>query len=216
MGPETAGKLTLDSADAAISFNAIGNPSLLQRALLATNTQPLSSSTGGLKADDTFRVRGLYDLVIPTELRSGYGIRLDDRPSGGGGPQDDNLRLDVRRNAGGVLEITFRRQDFVADTITEFGAFALDTGHDQILLQLERLSPVDDAITASFAYVDGGVIGAFTVFATTADIFHGEEFTRAGFNAFISASDTPAPEPATAPLLAGMLLAGAALRRRLR
>jgi hypothetical protein len=57
------------------------------------------------------------------------------------------------------------------------------------------------------------VVGAFTVFGNTADIFHGEEFTRAGINAFIGASDTPVPAPATAPMLAGMMVA-AALRRR--
>jgi hypothetical protein len=129
-GPEASGKLIMNSADAELSFNAIGNPALLQRALLATNTQPLSQSTNGLKQDDTFQVRGLFDLVVPTELRSGYGIRLDDRAPGGGGPQDDNLRLDVRMDALGNLEIAYRLQNFVADTITLIDSVALDTGHD--------------------------------------------------------------------------------------
>jgi hypothetical protein len=159
-------------------------------------------------------VRGLFDLVVSTELRSGYGIRLDDRAPGGTGPQDDNLRLDVRMYANGNLLISYLRQDFVADAITLIDLVALDTNHDQVLLQLDRLSAVDDAITASFAYVDGGVVGAFTTFGATADIFHGEGFTRAGFNAFIGASDTPAPAPGMTPLLAGIAVWAARRRRQ--
>jgi hypothetical protein len=64
-----------------------------------------------------------------------------------------------------------------------------------------------DAVTASFAYVDGGVAGPFTTFGATADIFRGENFTRAEF-LFLE----PTPEPATL-LLFGTTAAGLGLAR---
>jgi hypothetical protein len=35
------------------------------------------------------------------------------------------------------------------------------------------------SVTGSFAYVDGGVVGPFTTYGATTDIFRGENFTRA-------------------------------------
>jgi PEP-CTERM motif len=74
----------------------------------------------------------------------------------------------------------------------------LDPNHDQILFDLTRASTGNNAITGSFAYVDGGVVGPFTTYGTTADIFRGENFTRAEFQFLVPA---PVPEPASLILL---------------
>jgi hypothetical protein len=50
----------------------------------------------------------------------------------------------------------------------------LETNHQQILLKLAKNDAGSDAITASFAYVNDGIVGAQTTFATITDIFHGE------------------------------------------
>jgi len=199
---ESVGKVRLDTVGAAIVPGiGINLNFFFERALLLTNIDPLNL-TLGLKNDDTFSVRGLFDLTVPSQSLEAYGIRLND----GTGPPtaNDLLEVGVRRASDGIDRVQFFRLDQVANTATFFGSFLLDPGHDQILLDLTRLSTASDAITASFAYVDGGVVGPFTTFGTTADIFRGENFTRAEFVFF-----TPVPEPANLILFGVGLVAPA-------
>ncbi len=187
---ESGGKVRLDTVGAAITPGiGINLNFFLERALLLTNINP-ADLTLGLKSDDTLSVRGLFDLTVPTQNHEFYGVRLND----GTGPNtaNDLLNVGVRQGGDGIDRVQFFRVDDLADTTTFFGGFLLDPTHDQILLDLTRASALSDAITASFAYVDGGIAGPFTTFGTTADIFHGENFTRAEFVFF-----TPVPEPAS-------------------
>jgi hypothetical protein len=87
----------------------------------------------------------------------------------------------------------------------------VDLSHDQILLQLERADLATSAVTASFAYVDGGTVGALQALTGSADIFSGEQWTRAQFLA-----RTPVPVPAALWLFGtGLLtLIGAGRRKR--
>jgi hypothetical protein len=201
---ESAGKVRLDTVGAAIIPSLVTGQSLFfERALLLTNIDPLNLDLG-LKSDDTFSVRGLFDLTIPTQNVEFYGIRLNDGTATT--TPNDLVALGVRRGLDGVDRVEFSRA--APGTIDFFGNLLLDPGHDQILLDLTRASTGSNAITASFAYVDGGVIGPFTSYAATVDIFRGENFTRAEFTFLVP---VPVPEPSTLILLGAGLAALAAV-----
>ncbi len=207
-GPEALGNLSIDTSLGAVR-NAVGRPgqNLVVDARLLTNIDN-NNNINGLKGGNTFIVNGLFNLAsLPVLPREGFGIRLSD---GGvdGGTGNDILDLFLRQDASGMLVIQFRRIDVVADLVTLFGAFAYDVGHDQVLLQLSKLDASTQTIQAGFAYVDGGVTGTFTTFGTTADIFNGENATRASFRA-----TSPIPLPATLFLFLLGLAAMATVRK---
>lgn len=208
-GTESGGKYAYDTADGVL-VNAVSRPgqNLAADTRLNTNVTSLTAFTS-LNISSTFIVTGLFDLSSPNILREGYGLRLSD---GGlattGSNQNDRLDLFVRRTASNDLAIQFRRADVLNDVITTYGSSVLDPLHDQIVLYLSKLDANSKAITASFAYVDGGIVGATTVFGTTADIFNGENYTRASFRA-----TTPVPAPPTVFLaLLGLVAMGFARR----
>ncbi len=143
-GPESGGKLQLNSANGETNFNFAENATIL----------------GGIEGNDIVDLR-------------------------------------VVRRSNGQLAIEFRDIDDPANTNALIASIPLDTNHDQIALRLSHLSTSNNAITGSFAYVDGGVFGSFTNFGPTIDIFTGETFTRAQ----IRASSTVVPEPSSLLLL---------------
>lgn len=198
MGPETnnptgPGKLTIDSSGAIAGSTPTGLSNLSQAALLATDVDP-TNTTLGLKSNDTFSVTGVFDLVVPTNLHSGYGVWLTDRTATN--DEDDHVEIVAARNSLNQLVISLNHQDLVLGTDTIIATTPLDTNHDQIVLTLTRGDVNSNAITGSFAYIDGGVTGPVTTFANTTSIFSDEPFTRAGFNA-----GTQVPEPTTILLL---------------
>lgn len=201
-GPESGGKLNLNTALGAPS-DAVGRPgqNRVIDARLLTNIDP-ANMINGFKVGNDFIVSGLFDLsVLPALPREGFGIRLSD---GGLTPfSNDILDLMVRQNAAGNLVVDFRRLDIMADFVTIIDSAIFELGHQQILLELSKLNAATKTIIASFAYVDGGIAGSNFVFANTADIFNGENVTRASFRA-----QTPIPIPPTLYLsllgLAGM------------
>ena len=211
-GAETGGKLNLDTSLGAVR-DATGRAgqNMVVDARLLTNIDP-SDTTNGFKAGNTFIVNGLFDLSsLPSVPFEGFGIRLSDAGIGLASSQgDDRLDLFVRRNPINELVIQFRRVDALNDLVTTFGSVLLDVGHDQVQLELSKLDVATKTVSASYAYVDGGVVGTETTFINTANIFNGEEATRASFRAI-----SPVPEPdAYAMMLAGIGLIGWAVRRR--
>jgi hypothetical protein len=198
---ETGGKVRLDTAGAA-SSPGIGGPGtfLFEQALLLTNIDAANLELG-LKSDDTFSVTGIFDLTVPTVNHEYYGLRLADFATAKLG--NDILELAVRRTSTGLDLVQFFRLDQIANTFTSIGAAFLEPGHDQISLTLARPNTANNEITASFFYIDGGLAGPTTTFSS-ADIFNGENFTRA---AFLAVTPVPAPEPGTLILL-GTGLAG--------
>jgi len=203
---EAGGRVRLDTVGADIVPGiGVAIPFFLERAILATNFDQNNLQLG-LKNDDTFSMTAIYDLAVPGQIREFYGIRFNDS-LGVPDTADDLLHLAVRRGADGVDRVEFFRLDDVLNTFEAFAGAPLEPGHDQIRITLERLDAASDAITASFAYIDGGVEGALVTFGPTADIFHGENFTRADFDFF---TPVPAPGP-SALLLLSLGLAGTAL-----
>jgi hypothetical protein len=107
------------------------------------------------------------------------------------------------------LVISFRRVDVVADLVTTIDSILFELSHQQVLLELSKLNATTKTIPASFAYVDGGVIGARTFFANTTDIFNSETATRASFRA-----TTPVPIAPTLSLTLLGLMSMFAMRKR--
>ena len=191
MGPETGGKLTLDSSGAVPLVLPLGNTMLIQSAILATNIDP-ANTDAGLTSDDTFSVRGLFDLTLPdvTKANESYGINLTDRAIGQNIPGDDIVGIRVI-NINGDLKIQFFETSFVAHTFNPISEVLLDSNHEQILFGLARNDLTTNAVTASFAYLDGGIInGGIQSMPGSADIFTTQDWTRAQF---ISRTAVPVP-----------------------
>lgn len=211
MGPETGGKLTLDSSGAVPLVLPLGNTMLVQSAILATNIDP-SNTTAGLKIDDTFSVNGVFDLTLPdvTKASESYGINLTDRAAAQNIPGDDIVGIRVI-NAGGDLRIQFFEASFLAGSFSPISDVLLDPNHDQIMFELARADLSSNAVTASYAYLDGGSIsGDIQTMPGSANIFNTQNWTRAQF---ISRTAVPVP-PAVWLFGSGIIgLAGLARRK---
>ncbi len=210
MGPETGGKLTLDSSGAVPLVLPLGNTMLIQSAILATNIDP-ANTNAGLKIEDTFSVHGLFDLTLPdvTKANESYGINLTDRALAQNLPGDDIVGIRVI-NINGDLKIQFFETSFVAHTFNPISEVLLDGNHDQILFELTRNDLTTNMVTASFAYLDGGIInGGTQSMPGSAEIFTTQDWTRAQF-----ISRTAVPLPAAIWLFGAGLVGLAGLARR--
>lgn len=207
LGPESGGKLTLDADSGEIVTRPDAGTMARQGARVNTSRSS-TDTTKGLRTDDTFSIIGLFDITLVPGVRERYGVRLTD---GGSSQRDDNLGLSVMRTSVSQIDIAFSRFDQIADTWTILDSIALDIvgSHDQIELSLSRLDTMNNDITASFAYVDGGTKGATTTFGTTAAIFNGEDFTRGQFMYL-----APVPVPPAVWLFGSGLLGLVGMARR--
>lgn len=195
-GSESSGRLAFDTAGFVPTANVLGNPSTFATATLLSSNNP-ANPLSGLRTGTTFNVRGLFDYIVPTgstfATSTSYGIRLTD----GGG--DDVLDLRVIVGDAGLPLIYFRRQNFIAGTLTVLGEVLLPaSGFDQVALSLTRGSLLNNDIAASFQLLSGGApIGVATTLAAMPAIFNGENWTRADFRA-----TAPIPEASTWALMA--------------
>ena len=218
---EAGGRANADSAGGLATTSFLtGNPITLTRATAQSDVNN-ADLIRGIKSDDVFQVRALFDLTSSIDGIGSYGIRLEDF-LGLSTPGNDRSQLAVARNGAGQYSIRFSDVDRTAATETVLDEDTLQSGHDQILLVLTRAT-TSSGITASYAYVDGGSIdignaGAlagltFTNMDGVSDIFDGENYTRAQFYA----TEGPAPVVLSEPLPAALFGAAATfvvLRRR--
>jgi len=121
MGPESGGKLTLDSSGGQLT--STGN-FLSQNATLLTNRDPAFPDRG-LKIGHTFSVTAVYDLILPSIAAEAYGVRVRDRTSTQVG--NDTVELRVRRGTSGSVRVQFVRIDSAADTSTLIASTAPDS-----------------------------------------------------------------------------------------
>ncbi len=188
MGPEADGKLTLDSSDAVPTVLALGNTMLVQSAILATDINPLDT-VAGLKIDDILLIQAVFDLTIPSVTTESYGINLTDRATGMGFEGDDIVGVRAINTLGGV-KVQFFEASFVDSTFNPIDSMLLESGHDQIMFELMRADTNTKAVTASFAYIDSGIMGTSQPLTGSATIFNEENWTRAQF---ISRTVVPIP-----------------------
>ncbi len=227
---ETGGKALLDPITGKIIASGLtGQQIYINQGILNTNVSNSSLKLNkGLKDDDTFKVRALFDLVEPTKIKERFGLRLTDRGvfgnAGANGALGDVVEVDVRRLQSGVF-VEFREQDRpnntnitidrVSLTYASFGitesTFAM---YDQIAFQLNRVTTASN-ITASFTLVDSSGANADYLynFRGDATIFQGERFTRVEY---ISVALAPVPEASTIFLFAiGLLGLFSSARRKI-
>ena len=195
MGPEADGILTLNSSDATPATFTPGY--LTQTATLNTNIDPLDD-VKGLKSGMTFSVTGAFTLIQPG-VNEMYGIALHDAATEK--TPDDWVELGVNKY-GNNWNLQLISRDFLLDTRNGLGSATLEWGHGGVALRLTKADALSNAISGSYAYIDGGTVGEFTSFAIPVDIFHGENWTRPMFIAV-----TPTPIPGTL-LLFGSGLVG--------
>ena len=209
IGTESAGRYRFDTATGGITPSASGLGDV--RLTSARFNPVVTNEATNLRNTDIFTVTGIFDLIVPENIREGYGIRLNDA----GIPStttntNDRLELLVRRTIDNVLSIQFRDADSSQFVVTLINEALLETNHDQVVLQLSKLDAAVNAITARFAYVDNGIVGTFFDFAGSGTLFDGENFTRAEFRA-----TTPVPIPATLFLsLLGLVAMGFVRKQR--
>lgn len=190
-GPESAGKLTINTANGEVSPNISesGFSSLL-RATLATST------TGGASAlsnTSTLFVSSIFDLVLPSQNGTLYGVQLSDASPTVEG--NDIIRIAVvKRASDGQFAIEFRDLDDPANSNILLAQALLDPNHQQIVLILRKDSASSNVITGSYAYLDNGFLSGQTDFTTTTTAFNGENFTRAQF---LTRAPLQTPEPST-------------------
>ena len=208
VGTESGGKYGFDTATGGIFDSATGEGQV--RVASARFNPVVTNETLNLRSTDAFLVVGVFDLISPVNLREAYGLRLNDA----GIPSttsnlNDRLEILVTRTLAGLLTIQFRDSDSFLNTVTLLGSADLETNHNQIVLAIGKRAAAVNAISAGFAYRDGGVDGAFTEFTNTGTLFDGENFTRAEFRA-----TTPVPIAPTLSLTLLGLVSMFAMRKR--
>lgn len=174
-----------------------GDPIGSQSARVFTS-QDVNSSRS-LNQNSTFKITGIYDLILPGSApREAYGIGLFDGVLGHAATE--YLHLDLRRTSDGQVSIAFIKLGVANTTLTLIDSILLDLAGnpDQISFMLEKADANSDDITASFSYLLAGNVISETIFANTADIFNDVAITRARFRALdfrVSAVPVPAALP---------------------
>lgn len=219
-GAENGGKLGLDPALRGLAtvnpLTGVPEGVKFQAAYLNVNTQSTPETAArGLKLNHSFTVSAVFDLVTPPKADGfdSYGLRLGDFDNRGADGWNDVLDLQIfhSRSAPGVPALLLVERDFNRGSRNTLAQLRLDPSlGDQIELFFNKATVDDPTVQAGYRYLkNGAAVGERQTFSAAATLFDGEVFTRPGFFAV-----SQVPEPASALLLAGGLLAVGCAGRR--
>jgi VCBS repeat-containing protein len=167
----TSGGLLLDDEHAGNFVGDISGDNFVGQ--YATRTENLNKA-------DAFTLEGRFSLVIPADVRNGYGIVLTDA-HGGGGNGNDALELMVQRGENGAVRVRLRDIDFSQNTDTTLATSGLTGSYladDQIVLRAVHTAD-SSALTFSYdlLHANGTPFGSGQLGSGT--LFNGENTTRA-------------------------------------
>lgn len=172
---EAGGRLIMDDAGAGPTFAHLFTSIPYFGHFAAVATDISNNMSTGLKGDDDFTVAARFDLTLPDENGEAYGIRLTDLiPSGPSAHAgDDVMELVVRRGDDGLMRVQFRERDFAAGEVNNYQSALLNApaGADQIVLKLSHQAANTGVVTASFDYLDNGLVVGSQTFGVTGRIF---------------------------------------------
>jgi VCBS repeat-containing protein len=143
----------------------------------------LKTGTSGpeaLLSGTAFTVSAVFSLSIP-EARNAYGIELSDKSGTSG--NDDDIRLQVTRRAGGAVQVTLDQVNGSISSNRILQGITLNPapGDNQIELQLTNDPSNNGNIIASFELLANGVVDTTQTFTLTGSIFDSTNWTQAQF-----------------------------------
>ena len=187
---ESGGQATLDTANGALQASLPPFDPL--------DRQVSASFAGSFTRNSALGATGIFYVSVPATVGALYGIEFIDLNAAHNG---DVIAMQIVETASGA-RIELVNVDHFDDSLTVIDSTALDTGHDEIALNLSK-GPNSTAVSGSFAYIDAGVLGTLTTFIDTTNLLNdGAAVFTPAFNAL-----APVPEPGTLSLLATALVA---------
>jgi hypothetical protein len=148
------GVLVMDSSQAGTTV--IGGETL--RIMNATWQSDSTNATNGqgLKINDDFAIYGRFNLILPQEARSEYGIRFTDQVGPGTG--DDVISVSVRMGTDGIVRVVLVERNLTVGNMEILGSVELTPelleNAVQIGLGLHHDNDNPGAITAGFRLFD--------------------------------------------------------------
>ena len=168
-----------------------GNGTAGQIVYLNSDTSS-GNPTDGLFSGTSFTVKGTFDLVLPTDPRSAYGIALTDRNASDG---HDAVRLVVTRNIYNQVLVQLQEINSATGSTDFLQSIVLSpaASDNRIELDLSNNGAINNgAITASFTLLSGNTVDSTTTFTQTGQVFVPEngvaqDWTQASFLAIAPA-----------------------------
>ncbi len=191
----------------ALGVNSYGDPVFGQFTTLLTGTSYNAAPGDGLRSGQSFTVSGTFDLNLPTDTTSRYGIRLSDRVSAATNPADNQpgtevVDLGVIRTvnsvtgvvSAGVILSELNYETGVSDNL-QVATINVQPEDNEIRLSLTNDAANNGVVVASYTLFKsdgaGGEVadGTFTLGAV-GHIFDNEDWTRAQFYGFDTSTTT--------------------------
>jgi hypothetical protein len=171
---EVGGSLLLDANYAEPTAGASGIFGKSLKLRLSTN---ITDAGRGLNKSRSFAAVVDLSLQNLPALGETWGLRMNDSFNN----HNDVIELYVSSKANGNW-IQFRKQDFLAQTVTVLDTTALNmpSGATGLVLAISHDIAGSDEIFGNYGYTDdnGLMSGTLQTFATSTTAFHGEDHTR--------------------------------------